>query len=249
MSDELLSLRAILVSGSAADHDLFRQAASLLSVPVEMAAADGAASARRCLAQGADLVFIGDRLADGDAASVAAAARATDKPPFTVLLAAAAPDPLPTNGVAAMPAHREAAQQLLERVVQVRLPSRVLLVDDSATMRSIVRKILAATRFSFEITEAHEGAAALKLARERAFDIAFIDYNMPGFTGLETLAELKRERHRTSVVVMTSMKDAALEQRVRAQGAIFLRKPFFPAEIEALLCGHYGLSVLNPKRG
>ncbi len=36
--------------------------------------------------------------------------------------------------------------------------------------------------------------------------------------------------------------------RARAQGAAFLKKPFFPADIENALCGLYGLRALNPKR-
>jgi hypothetical protein len=51
-----------------------------------------------------------------------------------------------------------------------------------------------------------------------------------------------------TVVVMSSAQDASLAERVRAQDAAFLKKPFFPADIEAVLTRHYGLSVLNPKR-
>jgi CheY-like chemotaxis protein len=252
VSNDLLSLRAVLVSPSAGDHDRFRQAASMLAVPVELATADDAAAALDCLADGADLVFICRRLAPKDVTKVIAAARAAAKPPFTVLLTepgAASREPPPADGAAIKPADRDAAQQLLDRAIRIRLPSRVLLVDDSSTMRSIVRKILAATRFNFEIVEAQEGAAALKLARDSEFDIAFLDYNMPGFTGLETLAALKHGKMRMSVVVMTSTRDETLVERVRAQGAIYLKKPFFPADIEALLCGHYGLSALSPQRG
>ena len=122
------------------------------------------------------------------------------------------------------------------------------MVDDSATMRSIVRKLLAATRFPFEVSEADEGFAALKLARECEFDLVFLDYNMPGFSGLETFSEFKREKRRVSVVIMTSMPDEALAERARDQGAAFLKKPFFPADIEAVLCRFYGLRALNPKR-
>ena len=142
----------------------------------------------------------------------------------------------------------EEARRLVERSMRVRLPSRVLVVDDSSTMRSIVRKILGATRFPFEVSEAAEGGAALKLAGEREFDIVFLDYNMPGFNGLETLAEFKREKRRMTVVVMSSAQDVSLAERVRVQGAAFLKKPFFPADIEAVLTRHYGLTALNPKR-
>jgi hypothetical protein len=47
---------------------------------------------------------------------------------------------------------------------------------------------------------------------------------------------------------MTSAADEAVAVRARAQGAAFLKKPFFPADIEAVLCGFYGLRALNPKR-
>src|SRR5271169_6015966 len=228
MTDELLSLRAVLLSAVQNDHEMFRQA----------------------LADGADLVFIDGGISHVATAQVVAAARAQPRPPFLVLLAAqdAAVEPLTTDAVAAKPVRLEEARRLVERSMRVRIASRVLLVDDSSTMRSIVRKILGATRFPLEISEAAEGAAALKLAGESEFDIVFLDYNMPGFDGLETLAEFKREKRRMTVVVMSSAQDASLAERVRAQGAAFLKKPFFPADIEAVLTRHYGLTALNPKR-
>jgi hypothetical protein len=48
--------------------------------------------------------------------------------------------------------------------------------------------------------------------------------------------------------LMSSAQDASLAERVLAQGAAFLKKPFFPADIEAVLTRHYGLTALNPKR-
>src|SRR6202034_183871 len=114
-------------------------------------------------------------------------------------------------------------------------------VDDSATMRSIVRKTLTATRFPFEVTEVGQGGEALQLARQAEFDIAFVDYNMPGFSGLETISEFRRAHRRLSFVLITSTPDEAVAARARSLGAAFLKKPFFPADIEAVLCGFYGL--------
>jgi CheY-like chemotaxis protein len=172
------------------------------------------------------------------------------RPPFLVLLAPPdlAVEPLTTDAVAAKPVRLEKARGLIERSMRVRIPNRVLLVDDSSAMRSIVRKILGATRFPFGVSEAAEGGAALKLAGEGEFDIVFLDYNMPGFDGLETLTEFKRAKRRMTVVVMSSVPHASLAERVRAQGAAFLKKPFFPADLEAVLTRHYGLTALNPKR-
>jgi CheY-like chemotaxis protein len=250
MTDELLSLRAVLLSASQNDHDMFRQAASMARVPIEIVECKSVAAACRAVGAGVDIVFIDGAIAKVATAQVVAAARAQGKPPFLVLLAApdAAVEPLPTDAAAAKPGRPEQARRLVERSMRVRLPSRVLIVDDSSTMRSIVRKILGATRFPFEVSEAAEGATALKLAAENEFDIVFLDYIMPGFDGLETLSEFKRAKRRMTVVVMSSAQDATLAERVRLQGAAFLKKPFFPADIEAVLIRHYGLTALNPKR-
>ncbi len=153
-----------------------------------------------------------------------------------------------TDGLAGRPSRLEESRWLLDRTSRLRLPSRVLVVDDSATMRSIVRKTLAATRFAFRVTEADEGFVALNLVRDGKFDLVFLDYNMPGFSGLETLSEFKREQRPVSVVMITSAEDAALAARARSHGAAFLKKPFFPADIENALCGYYGLRALNPDR-
>jgi CheY-like chemotaxis protein len=250
MTEELLSLRAVLLSAVQNDHEMFREAASTARVPIEIAECKSVAAACRGVSAGADLVFIDGAIAGVAITQVVAAAYAQPKPPFLILLAAPdlAVEPLPTDAAAAKPVRPEEVRRLVERSMRVRIQSRVLIVDDSSTMRSIVRKTLGATRFPFEVSEAVEGGAALKLAAEREFDIVFLDYNMPGFNGLETLAEFKREKRRMTVVVMSSAPDAMLAERVRLQGAAFLKKPFFPADIEAVLTRHYGLTAFNPKR-
>jgi CheY-like chemotaxis protein len=250
MTDELFSLRVIVVSRLRDDHDLFRQAASASTVPIEIIEADGAPSACRSLAGAVDLVFLDAALASDEIAQVVAAARAAPKPPFTMVLArpGAAAATFQTDALAAKPSQLEEAKRLIEGSIRVRLPSRVLVVDDSVTMRAIVRKTLAATRFPLEVIEAEQGIEAIELARKTAFDIVFLDYNMPGFSGLETMAEFRREKRNVTCVLMTSTQDDALAERARAQGAAFLKKPFFPADIEAVLCGFYGLRALNPQR-
>lgn len=248
MTDELLLLHVLNVSASPRDHELLRQAAATSSVPIELVEADDAVAACRLLGGGADLIFVDSALAGEGIAQLGAAARAAVKPAFSVLLAQTAPGAFQTDALAAKPARLDEAERLLHRAVRVRLPSRVLVVDDSATMRTIVRKILTATRFPFEITEAQQGIDAIEAAREVAFDIVFLDYNLPGFSGLETMGELRREKRNPSFVLMTSAQDEAIAVRAFAEGAAFLRKPFFPADIEAVLCSFYGLQALNPQR-
>jgi CheY-like chemotaxis protein len=249
MTDELFSLRVVVISDSPDDHDLYRQAASASTMPIEIIEAESAAAARRLVIDEVDLVLLDTALTADEIAQVVDAARGASKPPFTVLLSAStAGQPLKSDALAAKPNNLTEAKRLMESSIRVRLPSRVLVVDDSATMRSIVKKILAATRFPLEVSEVGQGFEAIELARKTAFDIVFLDYNLPGFSGLETMAEFLREKRRPTFVLMTSTPDEAIAGRARAHGAAFLKKPFFPADIEAVLCSFYGLRALNPQR-
>jgi CheY-like chemotaxis protein len=70
----------------------------------------------------------------------------------------------------------------------------------------------------------------------------FLDYNMPGLNGFETLSEIKRESPNVAVVMMTSTVDDAIADRAHASGALaFLKKPFYPADIDRVLERYYGL--------
>jgi CheY-like chemotaxis protein len=249
MTDELFSLRVLVVSGSKDDRDQLQHAAAASTVPIEIIEVEDAASACGSLARGVDLVFLDGALGGDAVARVAAAARAAPKKPFTVLLAALqTAAPFETDALAVKPANIEEAKGFVAGAIRVRQPIRVLVVDDSPTMRSIVRKTLAATRFLLDVTEVAQGIDAIELARTAEFDIVFVDYNMPGFNGLETITEFRREKRRVTFVLITSTQDQALAERARAQGAAFLKKPFFPPDIEAVLCGFYGLSAVGPKR-
>jgi CheY-like chemotaxis protein len=249
MTDDVLSLQAAFACALADDQDLFRRAAAAAQIPVEVVEADGLASTGQLPSGGVDLVFVDGALGDGVAAKVVAAARGAAKPPFTVLLAERGTQtPFATDALANKPLGLEEATQLIDRSVRVRIPSRVLIVDDSTTMRSIIRKILNATRFPLEISEAGRGSEALELARKTGFDLIFVDYNMPGFTGLETMGEIRREWAQSTFVLITSADDGIIAGRARALGAGFLKKPFYLADLEAVLCGFYGLRALNPQR-
>jgi len=71
-----------------------------------------------------------------------------------------------------------------------------------------------------------------------------VDYNMPGLNGIETVSEIKRQFPRLSVVMMTSTPDGAIAERARVAGATaFLKKPFYPADLDAVLYSVFGLRV------
>jgi CheY-like chemotaxis protein len=251
MSGDLLLLRILAVSATPADRELLRRAAGAIAAPVDFLEADGGNSAAGMLAGGEiDIVFLDAAIPVADRTAIVTAARAAKSQPFVILVQASANGAADedhnaqADGVAAKPSNMAAAMALLERFARVGLPSRVLVVDDSATMRSIVRKILSASRFRLDIAEAHEGAEALKQIGSGRFDLVVLDYNMPGLNGVETLAEIKHQHPRLGVVMMSSTPDLAVADRARAAGAAaFLKKPFYPSDIDAVLYAIFGLRM------
>ncbi len=244
MSGDLVSLRMVLVGATAPDQALWRQGAEMAALPVEFSAIDLVA-ARAVLAKGgADICVVDDSLPAADMAAVIEAARAAKPPPLIFISAAGSARPDGVDGMLAKPGSRDDARNLAEICVRAKIPTRVLIVDDSGTMRSIVRKILSASRFTLHMHEAAEGFAALDQLRGGNFGMVFLDYNMPGLNGIETLSEIKRESPNVAVVMMTSTVDDAIADRAHASGALaFLKKPFYPADIDNVLERYYGLTA------
>jgi CheY-like chemotaxis protein len=67
---------------------------------------------------------------------------------------------------------------------------------------------------------------------------------MPGLNGFDTLTGIKQDNPNVAVVMMTSTLDNGIADRAHAAGALaFLKKPFYPADINATLERYYGLTV------
>jgi CheY-like chemotaxis protein len=253
MSNDLVSVRLLLVSERDADRELLRYGATLAPVPVEVIEASTGRKACGILKhEPVDLVCLDAALGSSACAHLIGHARAARRPPFVAVVGTPADDEGAddvmgqADGLAAMPTGGDEARELMARLLRVRLPKRALVVDDSSTIRCVVRKILAVSQFRLEVAEVADGMTALKLARDGHFNLVFLDCNMPGLDGLATLAELKRAPRGIDVVMMNPTDDAELVERARALGAAFLKKPFYPPDIDRVLRGFYGLRV--PKR-
>jgi CheY-like chemotaxis protein len=256
MSGDLISIRVLTALVSAQERALLRQACGVAPVPVEFNEAETVPAARGALGSGDfDIAFIDAAFSVSDRDDFIRAARRAKRPPFVMLVtgnkgeAIELSEGATADGSVSMPANIEQACRLIGRVIHVRLPSRVLVVDDSATMRGIVRKIMSGCRFPLEIAEAEEGIEALRQIASGQFDIVFLDYNMPGLNGIETLSEIKRQYPRLEVVLMTATPDEVVADRARAAGAAaFLKKPFYASDIDVILHSVYGLGtpVLSP---
>jgi CheY-like chemotaxis protein len=245
MESDLVSLRMLVVAAAPSQRDLWQEGAAMASVPIEFAAETAAAAVRALKKGDIEICVMDAALSAADKAAVSEAARAAR--PAPLLLASVArgmPRPDNVDGTLARPANADDACKLTEICVRAKIPTPVLIVDDSSTMRSIVRKILSASRFALDVHEASEGIAALEQLGTGKFGLVFLDYNMPGLNGIETLSEIKRLTPNVSVVIMTSMVNDIVIGRAQAAGALaFLRKPFYPADIDTVLGRHFGLHM------
>lgn len=115
---------------------------------------------------------------------------------------------------------------------------RVLIVDDSAMMRSVVRKSLAMAKVSAtEIVEADNGSKALHLVRTSRFDIMFCDLNMPEMTGDEVIEMLSCQSMVPvpPIVVVSSEASSERMDRLNPKHIVgVLRKPFTPEKLVSL---------------
>ena len=114
----------------------------------------------------------------------------------------------------------------------------ILLVDDSATVRSLVKVFLMG--HDFEYVEAAGGEHALEILRTRVPDLVIVDLNMPGLDGLSFLKRLRldaRQKIRSlPIVLFTSDKSADVRERALQAGASeFVRKPVSSSELQEAL--------------
>jgi DNA-binding response OmpR family regulator len=243
MATDLISLRLLLATANSALAEMLRQAVNQSFVPAEVLEPATSADACSLLGQqNIDLVLLDPKLPDSERASVCMAARAAQNKPFMVSIGepTASAD---VDCIMGRPDDDEEARALVDHSIRARIPARVLVVDDSSTMRGIVRRTLQASKFPVRVAEADDGLTALEELRRRQFDIVFLDFNMPGLNGFETMSELRREHPAVGVVIMTSSDNKSFAGRARQAGAAFLKKPFYPSDVDELL---YRFHKLDP---
>jgi two-component system chemotaxis response regulator CheY len=116
------------------------------------------------------------------------------------------------------------------------MSARVLIVDDSRSMRQMVRAALEAG--GHVVTEGEHGRAALAALETQRVDLVITDVNMPEMDGLTLTTEIRRlERYRfTPILVLTTESGDDMKQRGRAAGATgWLVKPFEPAQLRRVV--------------
>jgi two-component system response regulator LytT len=104
---------------------------------------------------------------------------------------------------------------------------RALIVDDEAPARSELRYLLSAHSDVSVVGEAAGAAEALELARDLAYDVIFLDVEMPGLTGVEA-APLVRERRNPPAVVFVTAHERYAVEAFAIEAFDYLLKPVDP---------------------
>ena len=122
----------------------------------------------------------------------------------------------------------------------------ILVVDDDASIRTLLR--LVAERRGFSVDVAADGAEALQLLAEFQYDLAIIDLMMPRVNGYELVTALRAWQARPAVVIATAMTDSLIGQLDAEIVHSIIRKPFDIEMIGALMAAIVGESDRTERR-
>jgi two-component system chemotaxis response regulator CheY len=113
---------------------------------------------------------------------------------------------------------------------------RILIVDDSLTMRQMVKMTL--LRGGHAVTEATDGVKGLEEASAQNFDLVLSDVNMPFMNGIEFVRNLRKQAKYkfTPIVLVTTESAMEKKQEGKAAGATgWIVKPFAPEQLLAVV--------------
>ncbi len=122
------------------------------------------------------------------------------------------------------------------------LNMKVLVVDDFATMRRILRNILKQIGF-INISEADDGKSALNVLKKEKFDLILCDWNMPEMSGLELLNKVKSDDELKNIPFVMVTAEAQKDNIVKAVKAgvnSYVVKPFTAETISEKLQKVFG---------
>ncbi len=113
------------------------------------------------------------------------------------------------------------------------MTDKILIVDDDAQLREELKELLS----EYEVFEASDGRLALEmLRRANEIGVVILDVMMPGLSGLDILAEIKKLEPGLTTIILTGhgSKDVAIEA-LRSRADNFLEKPVDPQALKEIV--------------
>jgi two-component system chemotaxis response regulator CheY len=120
---------------------------------------------------------------------------------------------------------------------------RVLVADDSSTMRKIIIRSLQAVGVPSAV-EASDGNEAVQVFVPGQFDLVLTDWNMPGKSGLEVIKEIRAKDAKVPIIMITTEAEKSrVIQAIQAGVSDYLVKPFTSDTLREKLEKHLGARV------
>jgi CheY-like chemotaxis protein len=245
-------LKVLVADDSSSMHHIFAEMAETSPVPFELIRAE---NGRQCMellnCTPVNLAFIDVNMPEMSGLEAVALARHGGNQTFVTLMSGITSEKrleiarqLKVYEYLNKPFAAEDVHAILRTYCRISVPSQALLVDDSATVRKIIGKILNDSIFNIDATDASSGAEALELFDKGDFDVVFLDCNMPGLQGTEALEHLLERDPGVKVIMNSGEKNEERRLWALKRGATaFLYKPFYPADVDRILHGIYGLHM------
>lgn len=114
---------------------------------------------------------------------------------------------------------------------------KILIVDDSSTMRKIVLRTLRQAGYeSAEVLEAGDGVEGLSVLDGGSVDLIFSDVNMPNMNGLDFVSKVRERCASTPIVMVTTEGgEGAIEDAMKRGANGYVVKPFTPEKLGEVL--------------
>lgn len=146
------------------------------------------------------------------------------------------------------PFRQEEISEIVSTYIAMTASYPILVVDDSSTMRKLTRKVLANSRFDFEVSEADSAESALRSLSSGKFKLVLTDFHMPGVDGIELAGMIRDLSSKVGIYMMSTNDTSYLERSAAFIGISgFLKKPFNSDDIDVLM--HKFLQIDAPKFG
>ncbi|MDD2318155.1 MAG: response regulator [Desulfobacterales bacterium] len=122
----------------------------------------------------------------------------------------------------------------------------IMIVDDSGSMRAVIKKIAAISGFNMDhCYEASNGREALEILKENWVDVIISDINMPEVNGLELLRSMQADdlyKEIPVIIITTEGSDERMQEALSHGAKGFIKKPFQPEELRSALYEVLGMS-------
>lgn len=249
---QLLTIKMLVADDSRTVQHFFKDVVANAPLPIELVTADTGLECMMMLEQGGiDIAFIDVHMPEMSGMEAVSRARFKGNKTFITLMSSKA-DPRRLKVARQVKAYEYLVKPfrgpdiltILKTYQSVSRRTKTLIVDDSRTIRHVIMRVLKRSVFNLAIDEASSGERALKLFGEGGYHLVFLDYNMPGLDGLDTLKRIRADDPNTKIIMISAERNEEHVREALDHGALsFLNKPFFAVDVDRALHAAFGLKM------